>query len=214
MTTVTIPSNFTLYRGDRSSDSYKKPDPVYFLYGNDGYNITQSAYAKHIGTHVFEYKTTKPLHLLDMSRVDNVRFLISRALNNPDLLGSLGKSFAVSDNGTMVLRSSKKHHDLVVSEFVCSLGYDGYYAPRLKYRKFATGTFHQEIVLCAASNKIKETRNYTTIPFGSRSPATPRSPWNRNGSATPRSPWNRNGSASPNHSSRFGFTLRKINFNN
>ena len=157
MHTIELPANFKLYRGTRNIFNYERESPVYFVHGPNAPNIAENAYAKPgTGAKVLEFKTNKKIKLLDMSKPDTIVFLMNRASNNNGLLTSLAKSFSVR-NG-QVVRSSKLHHDTAVSNMVCRLGFDGYYAPRLKERKTTQGYFHPEIVLCGAKNKVSVTR--------------------------------------------------------
>lgn len=123
---------------------------TFFAYGNDAVRLVTNEYTKYNTNKIYVYKTTKDLNLMDMSKPGNIMKL-ANATNNPR---SLYKSFAISSNGVVVLRSSKIHHDTEVAKLVCKLGYDGYFAPSLKHRKYANKTFHPEILLCKAGDKV------------------------------------------------------------
>lgn len=154
MHTLNLPANFTLYRGTRDIFNYERNSPVYFTFGSNGAQIAENAYAKPgTGAKVLEFKTAKKLVLLDMSKPETIVGLFNKASSNEDLLRSLAKSFSVKDG--KVLRSSKFKHDDKVSRLVCRLGFDGYYAPRIKERKTTQGYFHPEIVLCKAASVLR-----------------------------------------------------------
>ena len=116
--------------------------PVYFS------NTKNSV--RSYGTAV-KYVTTRDLNLLDMGNINEVARLLERA-KSPTVKKSIEKAFRIS-NGE-IRRFSKIKHDIHVAVFICKLGYDGYYAPRLP-TKYVSGTFHPEIVLCNPQSVLK-----------------------------------------------------------
>jgi hypothetical protein len=51
-------------------------------------------------------------------------------------------------------------YDAYIAEFICRLGLDGYYAPRLR-TKYPQGFFASEIVICKPSKNLKVTNKFT-----------------------------------------------------
>ena len=154
-----IPAGFILYRGSfkesalapgyvNRSPNYMKNRPYYFLYNNNnGSNIANRAYGQ-----VTVFKTTKSLRLINLGNPRAVIKLLSYT-NDPKIIKSIMKSFRTS-NSNNVVRSSKLKYDLDVANFVCKLGMDGYWAPKLK-QKYGNKKFHQEIVLCHPKTSIR-----------------------------------------------------------
>lgn len=100
---------------------------------------------------VVKYESLYNLNLLDMGDLYTVQALLSSA-RSPELKKSITKAFRVS-NG-IVKRVSKIKYDIHVAEYICRLGYDGYYAPRLP-GKYSSESFHPEIVLCRARDVLR-----------------------------------------------------------
>lgn len=134
-----------IFRGSSTEPQYakenKKPNymrnlPVYFAENKE----TANAYGQ-----VIRYKVTKDLALVDMSDPVTITGLMEHT-NSDIVRRSFAKAFRVS-NG-QVKRFSRIKYDIYVAAFLCQLGFDGYYAPRLKNAKTTQGTFHPEIVLC------------------------------------------------------------------
>lgn len=148
-----FPAGKFLYRGSHveanQAQGYlnKRPNylrnlPVYF--SNSKNNV------RTYGTAV-KYVTTRPLNLINMGSVNTVAKLLAAARSNA-VKGSILKAFRTA-NGE-VRRFSKIKYDIHVAKFICTLGYDGYYAPRLR-TKYQQGSFHPEIVLCHAKDVLK-----------------------------------------------------------
>jgi len=97
-----------------------------------------------------KYQTTKSLKLLNMGDLKTVVDLMDRA-KSEELKKSIGKAFRVSSG--IIRRVSKIKYDIHVAVFICKLGYDGYWAPRLKGKY--ENTFHPEIVLCGSRDVLK-----------------------------------------------------------
>jgi hypothetical protein len=177
-----IPEGFTLYRGARRSHGYLTNNQSYFLFGNDGKNITRKNYTgnKKPGSQVYTYVTTRPLKLLNMGNPNNIVKLVQDAKNQERIIRSIKQSFRL-ENG-IVYRFSESEEDLDVAKFICAAGYDGYYAPKLS--KGTTGMFHQEIVLCKPRDKIalvesplkRSLNNFSTPPGSPMGSPVTRSP--------------------------------------
>jgi hypothetical protein len=177
MESVKIPSGFILYRGsyDESAvaSGYNTPNylrnnrPYYFLYNNNnknGLNVANRAYG-----HVTTYATSRPLQLVNLGHAQTVLKLMNQA-SDPMILKSIMKSFRVKQrtsprktpgtpgpNRTNVIRSSKANYDMNVARFICHLGYDGYWTPKLS-QKYGNKKFHQEIVLCHPKSCLRVVR--------------------------------------------------------
>jgi hypothetical protein len=178
---ITIPAGFVLYRGARRPLGYQTNNQSYFLYGNDGANITRREYTSKKGpdVRVYTYMTTRSLKLLDMSNPSNIMKLLGKAVNVENVIRSIQQSFRLKDN--IVYRLSESEEDLVVAKFICKLGYDGYWAPKMLKSNTSNNKFHQEIVLCQPRDKIslvqspvrtRHSNNYSTPPGTPR--GTPR----------------------------------------
>ena len=154
---VEIKKNTTLFRGSGKPDENVTKGFMYFTWGPTGRQNANNLYTKYEGNKVHTYKTSKPLMLLDMSNPDTIKYL-RQSTTNQSIIRSLQKSFALAPNNMSVLRYSKLHHDVAVSKFICTLGYDGYVAPTMKLRKYGD-TFHPEIVLCMPRNKVVHTQS-------------------------------------------------------
>jgi len=129
------------YMGERPM--YLRADlPVYFTDNPDSAEVYGAA---------VKYQTLYNLNLVDMGDLHTVQSLLISA-RSPELKKSITKAFRVS-NG-IVKRVSKIKYDIHVAEYICRLGYDGYYAPRLP-GKYSSDTFHPEFVLCRARDVLR-----------------------------------------------------------
>lgn len=158
---MNIPSGFTLYRGSfdeaalarghvNHTPNYMKNRPYFFLYNNsNGANIANRAYGQ-----VTVFKTTKSLHLVNLGSVRDVKMLMEHT-DDPKIIKAIMKSFRISNSN--VIRSSKLKYDVVVANFICKLGMDGYWAPKLR-QKYGNKKFHQEIVLCHPKKSLRVVR--------------------------------------------------------
>jgi len=152
-----VPAGKTLYRGSWNN-TLRANAPVWFANMKNNANIYGP---------VTEYKTTKKLRLVDMgdlptvvalfnkSRSENVRkhirsaFLYNRSKKTTNAMTNRGPHVAV--------RSSKIKHDIHVAQFICRMGYDGYYAPALEGRG---KMFHSEYALCAPSKSLVRVKRH------------------------------------------------------
>lgn len=116
--------------------------PVYFTDNPDSAEVYGAA---------VKYETLYNLNLVDMGDLHTVQALLNSA-RSPELKKSITKAFRVS-NG-IVKRVSKIKYDIHVAEYICRLGYDGYYAPRLP-GKYSSESFHPEFVLCRARDVLR-----------------------------------------------------------
>jgi hypothetical protein len=200
--TVNIPENFNLVRGNATNGKVKGRSYAYFIYGNNAKNLVTNAYTKYEGDKLHFYSTKKNLKLVDMSNVKSVLYLM--AYGNNSVKTSLDKAFRIVNN--KVYRKSKLHHDLAVSRLICSLGMDGYIAPRMIKRK-GGGTFHQEIMLCKPDEKVNLVKSETPLkalnPSSKRMSQTATYTFNNsnnsnnNGATPPKRPRNNNNGATP-----------------
>lgn len=143
-----LPKGKKIYRG--SYFDYSKPfssnrRAVYFANTRNNAEIYSGF--------VTEYTLTKNAHVLNMGDANTVRKLIGMAASDR-LKHHIKKAFRVANNSNNVRRFSKMKYDAYVAEFICRLGYDGYYAPRLR-TKLPQGSFGSEIVLCDPSTFLK-----------------------------------------------------------
>lgn len=171
--------------------------PYYFLYNNGnrngGKNIANRAYGQ-----VTVYKTRRNLNLANLGSTNSIKNLIAKAGNNEQLVRSIKKAFRVQSNGS-VKRFSRVKYDDEVAKFLCRLGYNGYWAPKLSQKYAENKPFHQEIVVCNPRTNLKVVRveaatraprlNYKPVaPL--RTPYTPARRINYNNNKSPRTPRN------------------------
>jgi predicted ester cyclase len=93
-----------------------------------------------------------------MGSTNTIEWLISKAASEK-LKFSIKKAFRIANN-RKVRRFSKMKYDAHVAEFICRLGYDGYYAPRLR-TKYPQGHFSSETVLCNPSKFLRVSNVFT-----------------------------------------------------
>lgn len=150
---IELPKNVELYRGTNKPNNFKRNDPVYFLYGNNGYMKAMNAYTstKRPDSNVFTFKTSRCVKLLNMGNPNVIKKLLHIFSDNKTIIYALEKAFIIENN--KVLRYSKKGSDLIVAKAICLLDVDGYVSPKLP-RTDSSRLFHQEIVLCNAKNKV------------------------------------------------------------
>lgn len=89
------------------------------------------------------YETREDLHLLDLGQVDTLSYLLELA--PPEVEEDIRLSFSRH-------RDSEPHRDRRVAEWICTLGYHGYFAPFLETEM--GGSFHPEIAICDPSVKV------------------------------------------------------------
>jgi len=149
-----VPVGKFLYRGSHAeanqAQGYLNKRPNYLRSNLPVYFSNSKNNVRTYGTAV-KYVTTRPLNLINMGSVNTVAKLLAAARSNA-VKGSILKAFRTA-NGE-VRRFSKIKYDIHVAKFICTLGYDGYYAPRLR-TKYQQGSFHPEIVLCHAKDVLK-----------------------------------------------------------
>lgn len=150
---------------------------AYYLFGDNAENIAAAAYLK-TPTSTFKiFTTSKDLNLVKMDDISNILRLLKMAENSPGVITALLKSFRIPDKGNRVIRSSKPHHDDVVANFLCSRGFDGYYADTME-KKGGGKKFHQEILLCNPKSVLNKPKSSTPnsarkARVNTRSPQTP-----------------------------------------
>lgn len=162
---ITLSKGTKIYRGSSSEPVYaqegSRPNymrnlPVYFAEDRNTANV----YGQ-----VIRYTVKEDLALVDMSDPVTIAGLMSHTESNI-VRKAFEKAFRVS-NG-QVSRFSRIKYDIYVAAFLCKLGFDGYYAPRLKNAKTTQGSFHPEIVLCDPKNVLVVDKIYKAT----RSPST------------------------------------------
>jgi hypothetical protein len=99
--------------------------------------------AKEYGS-VGHYKLMRNVNLLNMSKPDVIRNLLKNAKNN-ETKRSLQKAFRINNNNK-VFRFSKVKYNVPVAQLIGTLGFNGYYGPRMR-TKYHTGYFHEEVAL-------------------------------------------------------------------
>jgi hypothetical protein len=132
-----------LYRGNSGANTTLGNSPTYFAR-----TLNNAAL---YGT-VRSYELKRTVSLFDMGSVNEVAKLMLRA--PPPIHKDIVKTFNIS-NGN-VKRTSIPEPDRRVARFICSLGYDGYIAPRLLRKN--GGTFHAEVVLCKPRDVLRNTK--------------------------------------------------------
>lgn len=153
-----IPSGVILYRGSfrEASESksfinkppnYMKNRPYFFLYDNNGKNIANRAYGQ-----VTVLQTINKVKLINMGDPRSIQMLLQHT-NDPKIIKSIMKSFRISNNN-QVVRKSTLEHDVAVVNFICTLGLDGFWTPKLR-QKYGNKKFHQEIVLCHPKKHLR-----------------------------------------------------------
>jgi hypothetical protein len=171
-----FPAGKFLYRGSHAeanqAQGYLNKRPNYLRSNLPVYFSNTKNSVRSYGTAV-KYVTTRPLNLLNMGNVNTVTKLHAAARSN-SVKGSILKAFRTA-NGE-VRRFSTIKYDIHVAKFICTLGYDGYYAPRLR-TKYQEGSFHPEIVLCHAKDVLKV---YNVKPMLNAPPTTVRRGVNNN----------------------------------
>ena len=125
-----------LYRGNSRPNTTLGNSPTYFA--------TTRNNAELYGT-VRSYELIRNVNLLNMGNVREVARLMSLASH--EIRKDIVKTFNIS-NGNQVKRNSNVGPDRRVAHFICSQGYDGYKAPRLRRKNGNGSTFHPEVVLC------------------------------------------------------------------
>jgi len=151
-----LPSGTFIYRGSHAEASnaehYIGQAPGYLRGDLPVYFAEDPEDVETYGTAV-KFKTVRNLNLVNMGDPDIVTELI-RSARSKELKHSLEKAFRIS-NG-MIRRVSKIKYDIHVAVYICRLGYDGYWAPRLMSK--GEGTFHPEIVLCRPRDDLRVVR--------------------------------------------------------
>jgi len=133
------------------SPSFLRNLPVYFTNKNNN----AETYGR-----IVKYEVIDTIHLLDMSNPMVIRDLISLA-RSTNVKTAIKKAFRVANN--KVGRFSRIKYDIHVAQFICKLGYDGYYAPELKNAKMSEGKFHSEIVLCHPKRVLRVSSVYNAL---------------------------------------------------
>jgi hypothetical protein len=133
-----------LYRGNSGANTTLGNSPTYFA--------RTLKNAELYGT-VRSYDLKRAVSLFNMGNVNEVAKLMSLA--PPSIYNDIVQTFNIS-NGNQVKRASNAEPDRRVARFICSLGYDGYTAPRLSRKN--GGEFHAEVVLCKPRDVLRNTK--------------------------------------------------------
>ena len=108
--------------------------------------------------YVTEYTLKNNARLLNLGNPNTIRHLMNIVASN-ELRYKIKKAFRLDPVNNSERRFSKLKYDAFVAELVCRLGYDGYYAPRLR-TKYAEGHLAGETVLCNPQNFLNITNKY------------------------------------------------------
>ena len=179
-----LPKDFRLQRGstfkrgepdrrnnvyDEFNDSHKKS--AYFatsimttlnyitIKEDDESTITSQQYCDTIGEiHVF--KTRHDLRLLNLSNVQNVKYLRAKLLEMgapQKVLDAFEEGWIISelDGVEKLSRSSEYTRDYLVVNWLCENGFNGYLATHVS-------RFHDEIMICDPSKNLKYMLKHTT----------------------------------------------------
>ena len=182
MSVVNVNRNMPMFRANGTNGNMRGRSYAYFIYGQNANKLVTNQYYNYEGNKIHEYKTSKPLTLLDMSDIETINYL--KSIGNGSVNKSIDKSFRIR-NGE-VIRVSKLKHDLAVSRLICTLqGIDGYYAPPLR-QKYGDKRFHQEIMLCVPDQKV----TFISSKISSDKPLKPPAKRSFNDSTTKRMNYN------------------------
>lgn len=94
------------------------------------------------------FNARKPLKLLNIGNFTMMKELYSLAADNETVEEALENSYFLSKKKKTIDRDSDYSNDIIVSKFICSLGYDGYYGPLLD------NGFPPEIMVCSSDDMV------------------------------------------------------------
>lgn len=152
-----LKKNSYIYRGSSNEPAYARiGNSPTFLRNLPVYFANEFNRAKVYGQ-VVKYKVTNDLHLLNMGDPKVIEGLLNLTSSNT-VEKSILKAFRIIKG--RVERFSRIKYDIHVAQFICKLGYDGYYAPELKNAKTTMGSFPIEIVLCKPKQVLKVANIY------------------------------------------------------
>ena len=141
----TIPKGTRLYRGDTDAyHDYLEQGQVTFSPNRSGFFGVQAEGVESYGI-IFEFITDKEYVLLALDDDNVMSFLFDNA-NDKKIKRILRENYGYG-GGT---RNSVSGPDNYFSNYLCSLGYNGYALTQTK-TDFG-GTFHEEIMLCNAEH--------------------------------------------------------------
>lgn len=148
-----LPQGKKLYRG--SSQNHGEPfntsrRAVFFANSRNNASIYSG--------YVTEYTLTEDAYILNMGSADTIEWLLKKAKSDR-LKYAIKKAFRISVNRS-VRRFSRMKYDAHIAEFICRLGFDGYYAPRMR-TKYKEGYFAAEYVICNPHKFLKVSRALT-----------------------------------------------------
>lgn len=126
---------------------------------------------------IYVYKTLRPLNLINMSSIYFVKTLrdqmyqefieAQRASNTKEIeiaksnLKALHRTWRIENN--KLYRNSNVDDDIIVGNYICHKGYDGYLAKSMKTQNKCD--FHNEIMLCNSSATIELVEVIDSLPY-------------------------------------------------
>ena len=168
-----IPKGTKLYRGSRNSyESNGKTNM------NGTFYALNKNTAKMYSGFVTVYTLKHDAHFLNMGNPATIRML-SSIIMDERLRFKLKKAFRVNNSENIVRRHSRLKYDAYVADLVCKLGYDGYYAPRLR-TKYAEGYLAAEAVVCRPRELLQVTNKMVLGPPSIKNNRRPSRPNTRN----------------------------------
>jgi hypothetical protein len=139
-----IPSGYPLFKATKTYDPasnglYLDPNGYYFFGVKDENPGYIKSYEKEYGI-IFEFVTNRPYKLLAIDKKETQEKLYANAPS--DIKNILQRNYGYT-NG---LRNSETSADHTLSEYICSIGYQGY---AIKYMPTSfQGSFHPEFMFC------------------------------------------------------------------
>lgn len=143
----------------------------YFMAGSDNLPSSyflkkvHSGYTRSKGSKVYRYTLdmrNRP-KLLRLNSASSVKYLMNKVgiksmseTEKNAIRKAIAGSFIIRNinNRNIVFRNSNRIRNAKVADFVCKLGYDGYYTNVMRLAN--GGEFHEELVLCNPYNKLKK----------------------------------------------------------
>lgn len=146
----------------------------YFIAGSDNLPSSyfkkkvNSGYTRSQNSRIYRYTLdmiSRP-KLLRLNSASSVKYLMNKVdiKSMPEteknaIRKAIAGSFIIRNinNRNIVFRNSNRIRDAKVADFVCKLGYDGYYTNVMRLAN--GGEFHEELVLCNPYDKLKKHKN-------------------------------------------------------
>jgi len=141
--TVSLTKGYKLYRG-----SAQAIQPI-----TRQMWFTQDPKEAQIYGNVKEYELVTPVNLVRLDMVDNILKLTAVASEkDPQVVTAIKSSFQLYDN--TLIRNSESHHDKAILNFICRLGFNGFFSQPIHKSTDNNVFFHSEIGLCDARKQI------------------------------------------------------------